>query len=381
MWSRWGPYHVARFRGAAAVAKCNGSSVCGLEISSTDEVYDWNVVERSDGELWKTVFPGRRYDDLTGPEMRTGVVGALNTLKPNVVAINGWSVPEARAALSWRRRTRSRRAVLMSETKQDDIPRRWWREWAKRIIVRQFDTALVGGRKQAEYLRKLGFREDRIFAGYDAVDNGYFNGGVRDAKEEGSRLRIQFGIPANYFICCTRFIRRKNVDGLLKAYGRYRDRCSGEPWGLVVLGSGVEETYLRRLAVELRLKGVVWPGFVQYDMLPVYYGLASAFVHPAKSEPWGLVVNEAAASGLPLLVSRTVGAQYELVEDGRNGYLLDPFDYEDMAGTMLRTAALSTAARKQMGRISQQIVAEWSPQRFGEQLLAAADLALSLPGR
>ena len=91
----------------------------------------------------------------------------------------------------------------------------------------------------------------------------------------------------------------------------------------MVLGSGVEETYLRRLAVEIRLKGVVWPGFVQYDMLPVYYGLASAFVHPAKSEPWGLVVNEAAASGLPLLVSRTVGAQYELVEDGRNGYLLD----------------------------------------------------------
>ena len=55
--------------------------------------------------------------------------------------------------------------------------------------MRQFDTALVGGRKQAEYLRKLGFREDRIFAGYDAVDNGYFSGGVRDAKEEGSRLR------------------------------------------------------------------------------------------------------------------------------------------------------------------------------------------------
>jgi len=269
----------------------------------------------------------------------------------------------------------------MSETKRDDGKRYWWSEWLKRRIVSRCDSALVGGRKQVEYLCELGMDRRRVFTGYDAVDNGHFADGAAAARDAAAHLRRTHGLPECYFLACTRFLARKNVDGLLRAYHWYRSLCDGAPWGLIVLGSGEEESRLRRLEGDLGIEGVHWPGFVQYDELPVYYGLASGFVHPAKQEAWGLVVNEAAASGLPLLVSQTVGARYELVEDGSNGFLFDPNDVDEMAQVMLELSGMDVQSRRRMGQRSESIVAAWSPRKFGEQLLRAAEVATSLPDR
>lgn len=350
----------------------------GLQVTGDDAVYDWEPIV-SGREGVTTVFAEQRYEQLASRAVRKDVIQALDDSGCDVVAVNGWSAPEARAAIAWRRIDPGRRVVLMSETKRDDGRRYWWTEWVKRRIVARCDTALVGGRKQVEYLCELGMERERVFTGYDAVDNDYFAAGAAAARNAVERLRRTHGLPECYFLACTRFLPRKNVDGLLRAYQRYRFLCGGVPWSLVVLGSGEEELRLRQLERDLGLDGVQWQGFIQYHELPVYYGLASAFIHPAKQEAWGLVVNEAAASGLPLLVSKTVGARYELVEGGGNGFLFDPHDVDDMARAMLKLAGLDKAARRKMGRRSEASVADWSPGNFGEQLRRAAELALSLP--
>ncbi len=141
----------------------------------------------------------------------------------------------------------------------------------------------------------------------------------------------------------------------------------------MIAGSGSEETRLRNLEKELGLEGVFWVGFRQYYQLPHYYGLASAFVHPAKSEPWGLVVNEAAASGLPLLISRTVGARYELVRDRFNGFLFDPNDVADISEALLRISRLPSHEVEDMGRRSLEVANDWTPQKFGEGLFNAVE--------
>lgn len=361
-------------------AQASGADIVGLEAASDDGVYDWEQVARSRDHV-TTIFPGRKYKEIVGSEMRAGVVRALDASGCAVVAVNGWSMPEARAGIAWRRAVRGRRAIVMSETKRDDGRRYWWKEWLKRRLVSRCDAALVGGRAQVQYLCGLGLDRERVFTGYDAVDNAYFAAGARTARRNAADLRRQHALSQHYFLVCTRFLPRKNVDGLLRAYQRYRRECDAALWDLVILGSGGEAARLQQLERDLDLDGVHWPGFVQYDELPVYYGLASAFVHPAKSEAWGLVVNEAAASGLPLLVSRTVGARYELVDNGANGYLFDPFDTEDMAQAMLKLSRLYEEVRQRMGARSEAMVADWSPQNFGAQLVRAADLAVSLPDR
>ncbi|MFO7640505.1 MAG: glycosyltransferase, partial [Candidatus Competibacteraceae bacterium] len=184
IWARFGPYHLARLRGLADRGAAAGYAVVGLEIARQDH-YAWDQQAGAEGFTRHTVFPEARYDALTPRQIRRGVAQALDRIQPDAVTINGWSVPEARAALAWGRR-RGVITVLMSETKEDDGdgPRRWWKEALKGWLARRAAAALVGGRKQVDYLVKLGFPRARIFLGYDAIDNDYFARETAQVREQ-----------------------------------------------------------------------------------------------------------------------------------------------------------------------------------------------------
>jgi glycosyltransferase involved in cell wall biosynthesis len=168
------------------------------------------------------------------------------------------------------------------------------------------------------------------------------------------------------------------LDGLLEAYALYRARTTTRPWSLVIAGGGDEEGRLRGLEGALELEGVHWAGFLQYHELPLYYGLAGAFVHPAKSEPWGLVVNEAAASGLPLLVSNTVGAGHELVRSRENGFRFNPNDVGDMREALLKLTGLPQEQIRVLGKRSLEVSHDWTPRRFGDGLFDAVEAATAV---
>jgi glycosyltransferase involved in cell wall biosynthesis len=118
------------------------------------------------------------------------------------------------------------------------------------------------------------------------------------------------------------------------------------------------------------------PGFKQYHELPAYYGLADAFVHASRVEPWGLVVNEAMAAGLPVVVSRQCGCASTLVQDGGNGFC-ESFDDADEIAMRLAQLDDEPALRSRMGARSREIVADWGPSRFAAGALEAAELAMA----
>ena len=372
IWARFGPYHLARLRGAVELAALQGASIVGIEVAQSDSIYNWEAVKDTGGFERRTLFPGRNYEALSNREVRGLVVSTLDAIRPDCVAVNGWSAIEARTAIAWCSGSGAR-SVVMSESKVDDNPRVPWKELVKRHIIRNCEAALVGGAPHADYLRKLGFKGE-IFVGYDVVDNDYFARETTKVRTQAELLRSETRLPEHYFLACTRFIRRKNIDGLLRAYANYRRKADKEAWGLVIIGTGEEQAGYHALEQELGLEGVVWPGFVQYDRLPLYYGLAAAFIHPAVSEPWGLVVNEAIASCLPILVSRTVGARYELLREGENGFAFDPRNVAELTKRMLELTQMAPATLMEMGKVSCRIAEDWTPIRFGKMLLAAAGM-------
>jgi glycosyltransferase involved in cell wall biosynthesis len=193
--------------------------------------------------------------------------------------------------------------------------------------------------------------------GYDVVDNAFFASSAAAARANGGGLRAELGLPERYFFACSRFLARKNIDGLLRGYARFLDRTKSGMWGLVIAGSGEDEPRLRAMERDLGLTGIIWPGFLQYPELPIYFG-------------------QAAASGVPLLVSRAVGAASELVADGENGYLFDPANVDDIAEALLRIAGQSAHQLGSMGAHAQRSAFQWGPERFGRGLLAAAGLEL-----
>jgi glycosyltransferase involved in cell wall biosynthesis len=121
------------------------------------------------------------------------------------------------------------------------------------------------------------------------------------------------------------------------------------------------------------------PGFVQYDGLRALYARAGAFILPSVSDPWGLVVNEAMAAGLPVLVSNRCGCAPDLVEEGRNGFTFDPYDIEGLARLMLRMSSMSDAERAAMGQASREIIRRWTPETFATNLMKVVEVALAAP--
>jgi glycosyltransferase involved in cell wall biosynthesis len=221
----------------------------------------------------------------------------------------------ALAAIDWARGAGAH-VALMSDSQAHDAQRIRWREAVKRRVVSACDSALVAGATHGDYAHQLGIPRERVFYGYDVVDNEHFESGADEARANARAQRAARGLPQRYLLASGRFLKKKNFPRLVEAFADcLRERDHG--FDLMILGDGRERALVERIA---QRRGIAHrlrlPGFRHYDALPAIYGLASGFVHVPTAEQWGLVINEAAASGLPLIVSSPCGASNALVEPG-----------------------------------------------------------------
>ena len=376
-----GPYHHARLNAAA-----DRLSVTGVEWSAKG--YDaWGVAATPARYRKVSLFPEATDHYPDKAELRRSFSSALEQTKPDVVAVNGWnnfgSVIAANCCLR-----RGIPMVVMSESSRQDESRTSWKEAIMRRIAGLYSAALVGGQRHVEYLTELGMPRERIFPGYDVVDNHYFRQKAEEVRSQRSEITQKYTLPENYFLASARFIEKKNLTRLIRAYAEYRDRLQGTgvtdpgykrgaPWDLVVLGDGpLRETLHSQLSTLNMNEHVHLPGFKQYDELPVYYALANAFVHASTSEQWGLVVNEAIASGLPVIVSNRCGCAPELVNG--NGFTFGPTNDDELVTRLLEMASFPDEERKQLGDNSYRIAANFAPERFGEGLERAASVAMGV---
>jgi glycosyltransferase involved in cell wall biosynthesis len=376
-----GHYHHARI---SALAMLGRMGIVVLSIGGISGFREFRLREDAAGSYrLRTLFPQDFYADLPPRRVKIALHAELQHLAPAVVLIQGWSESYSLAALDWCLKTQTP-AIVTSESQITDFPRSAWKEHVKRRVIAGFRSALVGGKPHVEYLAQLGMPRERIFTGYDVVDNAHFASGADAARADASAVRARLNLPERFFLASGRFIEKKNFPRLLQAYTRYRDavlRTAREPlWSLVLLGDGELRPELERLRAGLGLaEHVLLPGFKGYQELPAFYGLASAFVHPSTTEQWGLVVNEAMATGLPVLVSKPCGCAPDLVEEGRNGWTFDPSDVGALSELMVRVSAMTPADRSALGAASRQIIGCWTPEHFGTGLLEAARIALATP--
>ena len=367
----FGPYHLARLRGAAAMP---GFKRCvGLEIAAQEALYPWQTARENLGFTLETLLSGT-LEEISSGEICRKLLAYLDESQPDIVAICGYERAEMRAALGWCKRHR-KIAVLMSDSKRDDAPRKAWKEAIKRRIVRRFDAGLVAGAAHKSYLQSLGLPANRIFDGYDVVDNAAY-AALADAWRTQERP-----VERPYFLTVNRFIERKNLARVIQAWSDYRGRAARDfgdqtAWDLVLCGAGEEEENLRKQAHETGLEGVHFTGFVQQEEVARWMAGAGAFVHAALQDQWGLVVNEAMACGLPILLSRPCGCAPELLEENRNGWTFDPTRADELSERMTFLAhEISDERRTELGAASREIIAQWPPERFGASLLKCAHAA------
>jgi glycosyltransferase involved in cell wall biosynthesis len=140
--------------------------------------------------------------------------------------------------------------------------------------------------------------------------------------------------------------------------------------GLVFVGDGEERAELIRRSRQVNPGQVLFPGFVQRDELAAFYALAEIFVFPTHSDTWGFVVNEAIACGLSVIATDVAGCVMDLVRHGENGYVVKAGQPEALLEALGKLLD-ATALQKQMGLLSGEISARYTPETWAAGVAGA----------
>jgi glycosyltransferase involved in cell wall biosynthesis len=261
-----------------------------------------------------------------------GLARALRESRPDVVVVSGWSTFASQAAVAW---CRAQRVPYVLHVESHDLdPRPAWRRHVKDTIatriIRGAASVLAVGSAARESASARGAKVVRIFANTIDVERWIERAAALPQPDHEGTLVLSVG----------RDVPEKGFDTLAAA-------C---------VESGVRLETVR--------------GGLSEDELARRYAQADIFALLSRHEPWGVVVNEAAASGLPLVLSARVGAAHDLLRDGENGFLV-PADDPGAAAQALRRLADDAELRRRMGERSRELVRAWSYDASVEAFLAA----------
>jgi 1,2-diacylglycerol 3-alpha-glucosyltransferase len=366
IWIDWYAYHIARFRALAEHNSLRGR-MTGIELVGGAGVHKGFVYREkpSDSLPVTTIAPEASWSEIGQRRLAVEVWKKLEELQPSVVLVPGYYTAPGLAAALWSK-FRRRKSILMTESTQADHARTGWRERMKSLLLRGlFDGAVAGGSAHVRYLQALHFPLDRIGCKYDVVDNRFFASGADRARAD--RQGSGGNLPADYFLYVGRLSPEKNVDGLIRAFAEYRRK--GGRWSLILAGGGPQRAFLEALAATLDVSDCVqFAGHKNSAGLIPYYAFARCFVLPSKREPWGLVVNEAMAAGLPVIVSSRCGCAEDLVVDGANGHIFDPEKPHDLERALSAIDQTPKTTLAGMGAASREIIAGFSPESWADEV-------------
>lgn len=276
-----------------------------------------------------------------------GIGDVIRSTNPDVAVIPGWySISLVRAAMY------CRRAGIPTIYRGDTqlVPGRPLLKSAlskarTRMMMPLFDAFLAAGKRNEAYLRASGVDASKIFAAPHAVDNQLFAKGAQKVADAGKRrsAREDLGLADGDFalLFVGKLENKKRPWQLIEAA-----HTAGPDVATIIAGAGEAEARCRETASRLGVR-TIFRGFVNQGRLGELYATADCLVLPSDyRETWGLVVNEAMASGLPCVVSDGVGCGPDLVVSGKTGetYPLDDVDALSRAVTTVRRLKISGTA-------------------------------------
>lgn len=356
-----GPYHY--FRLDCANKYLNATAI---EFSSVDHTNLWSTDNFNKTKV-VTLFSEKPITEISSAIIKKKVFKALNDLNPEVVILSGWDSIPTLFSLLWALKNNIP-TVIVSESQQFDFKRNLIKEFGKKLILKLIDSAFVGGINQSDYLVKLGFKKERIFLGCDVVDNDFFY------QPKGAHDRnITPQLPKNFFMTSCRFVEKKNLYFLIKVFEKFQRKK--DEWSLVLVGDGPLKEDLVELSKQLRIsEKVIFTGYQEYENIRSIYKSASCFILPSITEQWGLVINEALASGIPVLCSERAGCAPNLVENKEVGYTFSPFSEDDLETKMYRI--VDDLNLYDFRSKTNLIIRQWGKDKYSNNVLKAAKKAI-----
>ncbi|TLU83409.1 MAG: glycosyltransferase family 4 protein [Chlorobium sp.] len=365
-------YWPARVKALDEFLKEKGVTLSVVEIAGKGSPYSFDNVSNKQLFLdWCILFPDEAMEQISPDKAVRAVIDKLNKIKPDVVFAGAVAFPSGAAAIRWCLLNR-KPVIIFDNARLEDVPRAFYINWAKKQLYRLVDAMLIPASSHVSTFRYFGLKTEQLFFGINCVDNQFFS----DQANIFSSLTVPHNHP--YLLAIGRQVRKKNWAKLISAYIAVRKTDPPNPFDLLFIGDGPEHDVLMNASGDEINRSIHFLPFKSQQELCVYYKHAEGLVLPSLyGETWGLVVNEAMASGLPVLVSGKCGCAETLVKHENNGFVFEPEDQTLIADVLEKFMSMSHKQRKAMGEISKNIIDEWGFERFCKGVWKAIEFVCS----
>lgn len=335
-------YVVSCFKALAAMPLSESSSPVELHIVrfpvNSEAPFEFNFPDNV------VVYERNNYDDNQLLELAKGI-------NPDKIICSGWV---DKGYMKVCRAFKGKVPTIMSMDNQwhGTLRQQVMRVLAPFVLHRTFSHAWVPGEPQKRYALKLGFKEIDINIGFYSADTSLFSP-LATAKQQVVPHRLLY---------VGRYIAVKGMDLLFDAFIELQKEHPND-WELWCVGTG--ELYDSRPAHP----AIRHLGFQQPEALAGIIAECGVFVLPSRFEPWGVVVHEMAAAGMPMVVSSAVGAASRFLTDGANGFLFESGSKESLKSSLLKIMQLSDAELKAMGQESHRTGMSHTPGKWAETVV------------
>jgi len=355
-----GAYHHFRLTCANDSLNCRA-----IQFSSIDHTNLWSASSENNKNI-TTLFKDKPITEVSKTEIKNRLFEVLEQIEPEVIILSGWDATPSLFALSWAMKYKTP-TVIISESQEHDFKRNKIKEYFKSFLLSLVDSAFVGGINQRRYLVNLGFDNEIIFEGCDIVDNEFFMQPSDETDVENLKL------PQKYFLTSCRFVKKKNLNILIDAFAAL-DRYYPE-WSLVLAGDGPLREELESLVMKYNLSSKVYfLGYLDYLEMKHVYSTASCFGLPSTTEQWGLVINEALASGIPVICSENVGSAPNLLSGEHVGYTFNPKSSGDLLDKMKKIIA--DLKDTDFSSTTREVISRWDRDKYAKSLSNASHMAI-----
>ena len=368
----WAHYKATVFSELHRLASAFGSTVHVLQIAQSEQsrALLGKPDQLPDQYSYELLFD-TYIEQVSTSAKSKALISRMRAYGPDVILLTGYYDP-AQLILMAIAKLSGIKVIIQTESTPVDLVRSRPREWLKRRIISLANGFFCFGTPQARYLIQLGARPEQILVRNNAVvDNAKLRQVYEKALPNRMSKQRELGLKLANFVYVGRLAPEKNLTALLDAFHQARQQAAESTnWGLLLLGDGDQKAALQTQIERLQLQEVVkiLPNQPWYRV-PETLALADVLVLPSLSEPWGLVVNEAMACGMPVVVSDRCGCAEDLVKTGQNGYVFDPLQPDELVKNLLNFMN-GQADLKAMGQVSAGIIAGFAPETVAREMLA-----------
>jgi len=308
-----------------------------------------------------------------------GIPGILRALHLDAAVVAGFSLDAILAHLAcWRHRIPV--VVWSGAWPGGEQPVSPLQRQLRKHVAAHTASMVAYGTLARDYFVSLGADRANGAVAVNTVDVERFSALAEESRSSSASAAARYHLSEKNILYVGSLVERKGAPELLEAYARMAMPAGHCTLHLVGTGSLMSELQLRAAGLAPH-KRVRFHGFLQEDEVARLAGLCDLFVCPSRRELWGLVINEAMACGLPVVASRLAGATPDLIDDGVNGYVVDPTQPDEIAEKLELLLADPRLAHEMGRRAALSVREKASLDRSARGFIQGIEIALADSGR